>query len=89
MKYVRLLAVCQVKIGFQPYNKNMNKFAERLKLVLKTNNMTQIELARKIKMSQGIVNSYCTGKREPTLDVLILISKELNESTDYLLGLED
>lgn len=89
MKYVRLLAVCQVKIGFQPYNKNMNKFAERLKLVLKTNNMTQIELARKIKMSQGIVNSYCTGEREPTLDVLMLISKELNESTDYLLGLED
>ena len=67
----------------------MNKFAERLRLVLKINNMTQIQLARKINMSQGIVNNYCTGKREPTLDVLILISRALNESVDYLLGLED
>jgi repressor LexA len=67
----------------------MNKFAERLRLVLKVNNMTQVDLAKKINMSQGIVNNYCTGKREPTLDGLISISKALNESVDYLLGLED
>lgn len=67
----------------------MNKFAEKLRLVLKVNNMTQVDLAKKINMSQGIVNNYCTGKREPTLDVLISISKALNESVDYLLGLED
>lgn len=67
----------------------MNKFAERLRFVLKVNNITQVELARKINMSQGIVNNYCTGKREPTLDGLIAISRALNESVDYLLGLED
>lgn len=67
----------------------MNKFAERLRLVLKVNNLTQVELAKKINMSQGVVNNYCTGKREPTLDGLIAISKALNESVDYLLGLED
>lgn len=67
----------------------MNKFAERLRLVLKVNNMTQVDLAKKINMSQGVVNNYCTGKREPTLDGLISISKALNESVDYLLGLED
>ena len=37
-------------------------------------------------MSQGVVNNYCTGKREPTLDVVILISKALDETTDFLLG---
>ena len=67
----------------------MNKFAERLRLVLKVNNITQVELAKRINMSQGVVNNYCTGKREPTLDGLIAISKALNESVDYLLGLED
>ena len=67
----------------------MNKFAERLRLVLKVNNMTQVELAKKINMSQGIVNNYCTGKRAPPLDGLIMISKALNESVDYLLGIED
>ena len=72
-----------------PYNKNMNKFAERLRLVLKVNNITQVELAKRINMSQGVVNNYCTGKREPTLDGLVAISRALNESVDYLLGLED
>lgn len=66
----------------------MNKFSERLKIVLEVNKMSQIALAKKIGMSQGIVNNYCTGKREPSLDVLILICKALNESADYLLGLE-
>lgn len=67
----------------------MNKFSIRLRQVLKANNMSQIALAKKIGMSQGIVNNYCTGKREPSLDVLILICKALNESADYLLGILD
>lgn len=67
----------------------MNKFSERLKQVLKDNQMSQIALAKKIGMSQGIVNNYCTGKREPSLDSLILICKVLGETSDYMLGLED
>ena len=67
----------------------MNKLSERLNLVLKTNGISQSELARRIGMSQGVVNNYCTGKREPSLDVLILICKALNESSDYLLGIDD
>ena len=67
----------------------MNKFSERLKQTLKELNMSQMELAAKINMSQSVVNNYCTGKREPTLDVLILICKELGESSDYMFGLED
>lgn len=67
----------------------MNKFSERLKQVLKENQMSQTALASKIGMSQGVVNNYCTGKREPSLDVLVLICKALNETADYLLGIED
>ncbi|MBP3345014.1 MAG: helix-turn-helix transcriptional regulator [Clostridia bacterium] len=67
----------------------MNKFSERLKQVLKDNQMSQIALAKKIGMSQGVVNNYCTGKREPTLDVLVLICKALGESADYLLGIDN
>ena len=67
----------------------MNKFSERLKQLLKDLNITQVALAKKIGMSQGIVNNYCTGKREPSLDVLVLICKALNESADYLLGLSN
>lgn len=67
----------------------MSKFNERLRESLKINKMSQIELAKKINMSQGIVNNYCTGKREPSLDVLISICKVLDETADYLLGLEE
>lgn len=67
----------------------MNKFSERLKEVLRERDMSQVALAKKIGMSQGVVNNYCTGKREPTLDVLVSICRALNESADYLLGLED
>ncbi len=67
----------------------MNKFAERLRESLQSNGLSQTELAKKIHMSQDIVNNYCTGKREPTLEVLFLICKTIGESADYLLGLED
>ena len=67
----------------------MNKLSERLVEVLKANGISQNALAKKIGMSQGVVNNYCTGKREPSLDVLILICKALNESSDYLLGITD
>ena len=67
----------------------MSKFGERFKEVLAENNLSQSAFAKRICLSQGIVNNYCTGKREPSLDVLILICKELNVSADYLLGLTD
>lgn len=64
----------------------MNKLSERLKISLKENNISQLELAKRIGMSQSIVNNYCTGKREPSLDALILICDALDESADFLLG---
>lgn len=67
----------------------MNKFKERLNEALIENNISQNTLAQRIFMSQSVVNNYCTGKREPSLDVLIAICKELNVSADYLLGLTD
>ncbi|MDE7191331.1 MAG: helix-turn-helix domain-containing protein [Clostridia bacterium] len=67
----------------------MNKFKDRLREVLAENKISQRSLAKRLYLSQTIVNNYCTGKREPTLDVLISICKELDVSVDYLLGLTD
>lgn len=67
----------------------MNKFSERLRESLKANGISQSTLAKKINMSQSVVNNYCTGKHEPPFDILILICKILGESADYLLGIED
>jgi len=67
----------------------MHIFAERLREILEVNKMTQIQLAKNINMSQVVVNDYCSGRRLPSLKVLVLICKALDESADYLLGLTD
>lgn len=67
----------------------MNNLSKRLNESLKTNNISQSQLARDLNLSQSVVNNYCTGKREPSLSVLISICKELKVSADYLLGLTD
>ena len=65
----------------------MSNFKNRLNEALAENNLSQKAFAKRIHMSQSVINNYCTGKREPSLDVLILICKELKVSADYLLGL--
>jgi len=67
----------------------MKDFSEKLRESLKANRMSQSELARRINMTHEIVNKYCTGKARPSFEVLISICKELDESSDYLLGLSD
>ena len=64
-------------------------FANRLRETLSIRKMSQNELAQKLEMSPDAVSSYCVGKRMPPLNILVLICKTLNESSDYLLGLTD
>ena len=61
----------------------------KLKIILKDKNISQSQLAKDLNLSQSVVNNYCTGKREPSIEVLITICKFLNISADYLLGLKD
>lgn len=47
--------------------------------------MTQSELARRLCVSASAVGMYEQGRREPSLDVLVALAKELRVSADYLL----
>ena len=67
----------------------MDTFSNRLKQSLIDNNLSQKDLAEKIGMSKNIVSDYCNNKKLPSIPVLIAICKTLNESADYLLGLDD
>ena len=66
-----------------------NKFAERLNEILKNNEITQTELARRLKVTHTCVNFWLKGKREPCIDMILEICKAVDESSDYLLGLTD
>ena len=47
--------------------------------------LSQAELARRVHISASAVGMYEQGRREPSFDILIALSRELDVSTDYLL----
>jgi len=67
-------------------NIRMNKFAERLTETMRAINITKAELARRVGISEDMVYDYCKGRGNPSLDILILICNELDETSDYLIG---
>lgn len=48
-----------------------------------------VDLAARIYTSQATISMYRSGKRLPNLEILCLIAKELQVSSDFLLGLTE
>lgn len=65
------------------------EFSDRLKVIMDIRDYTTIQLAQKIFTSPHTITMYRCGKRMPGPEVLCLIAKELNVTTDFLLGLSD
>lgn len=63
-----------------------NIFAERLKESLK---MTETALSKATGITETSISLYLKGERTPSVQALIRISKTLNVSIDYLLGLSE
>lgn len=67
----------------------MVDFGNALKTLRLKENMTQAQLAQKLRLTKSVISAYETGLRLPSYDILIHIAKIFNVSTDYLLGLEN
>jgi len=65
----------------------MPKFAERLKTLRTSKELSQADFAKQIKQSS--VNMYERGEREPGLETLERIADYFNVDMDYLLGKSD
>ena len=65
------------------------KFEQRLKELRVGNNLSQMQLALKTGLSQSAIAKWELGKTEPTASAIITLAKFFNETTDYILGLED
>ena len=63
--------------------------SERIKELRKEHNLSQMQLAKALNMSQSAVAKWELGKTEPTATAIILLAKLFEESADYLLGLTD
>ena len=67
----------------------INKFAERLKLLRTSNNISQRQLAREVGFSQASIARWEKSTQRPTDEIIIAFAKYFQVSADYLLGLED
>lgn len=64
----------------------MENFCKRLIHLRTINDLTQKELADILNIERSTLSSYETGRRYPTISVLIRIADTFNVSVDYLLG---
>ncbi len=62
-------------------------FCERLKESRLEKGVGQIELAKAIDVSKGIISLWENGLREPKLSNLIALAQFFEISIDYLVGL--
>lgn len=50
---------------------------------------SQVELAKRLKVAKQTVSNWENDNIQPSIEMLIRLSKLFNVSTDYLLGLEE
>ena len=66
----------------------MSTFKDNLKTLRTETNIGQVELAKALGVSNGIISLWENGLREPNMSSLIAIAKFFNVSIDFLVGLE-
>lgn len=64
----------------------MNTLPNVLRELRKSKGITQKEVARDLNITDRTYGHYETGKREPSIDMLIEIAKYYNISIDVLVG---
>ncbi len=63
--------------------------AERIRELMKEENLTQVELANKIGLKQNTISAWLLGKKEPSIRSLWLVADYFNVDIDYLVGRKD
>lgn len=58
---------------------------EKVKMLMKENNLNQKQLAEKSGITESSVCRYLKGDREPRIDIIINFAKALDVSIEYLL----
>ena len=62
---------------------------DRIRSLREDHDLRQKDLALYLQCTQVCYSNYETGKRDIPTDVLIMLAKYYNTSTDYLLNLTD
>ena len=63
--------------------------SERIRELMKEENLTQVELANKIGLKQNTISAWLLDKKEPSIRSLWLVADYFNVDIDYLVGRKD
>lgn len=66
-----------------------DSFKDNLKTLRLERNIGQVELAKQVGVSKGIISLWENGLREPNMTSLIALATFFEVSIDFLVGLED
>lgn len=67
----------------------MKIFCERLKELRLEKDLSTVQLAKELKISDSTITRWENGLRVPSIDNLYIIAKYFKVTADYLIGLED
>ena len=70
-------------------HKKVEAFTQRLRALMKENNVTQRKIAEICSVKAQSVSQWYNGDTQPDIASLVKIAKFFNVTTDYLLGLTD
>ncbi len=76
------------KLKLPPLDMGEETFGRRLAKIRKERGYTQIELAKKLGLTQGLISDYELDKLRPYHEMIIRFALALKVSTDELLGLK-
>ena len=60
--------------------------AERIKELMKEENLNQVRLAEKIGVKQNTISAWLSGKKEPSITSLRKLADFFDVSVDYIIG---
>ena len=62
---------------------------QRINTLRQAAGLSQVELARRLNISKQTVSNWENENIQPSIEMLVRLSKVFNVTTDYLLGLDD
>ena len=66
-----------------------NSFKNNLKMLRQEKGLGQVELAKELGISKGIISLWENGLREPGMSSLIILAKFFDVSIDFLVGIDE
>ena len=64
----------------------MNDFKDNLKEIRKSKKLTQVELAKMSGLTPDWISQFETGRRDPSIKILVKIANSLEVTLDSLIG---